>query len=58
MPQSLLVNRQDFSDIVIVNQPDETLKPDHIRVSVGPWALTANNITSVSYTHLTLPTKA
>ena len=45
MPQSLLVNRQDFSDIVIVNQPDETLKPDHIRVSVGPWALTANNIT-------------
>jgi len=45
MSQTLLVNKSDFTDITIVNQDYTPLEEGSIRVSVGPWALTANNIT-------------
>jgi len=43
--QTILVNRADFSDVSIVNAAEGDLAPDFIRVEIGPWALTANNIT-------------
>jgi hypothetical protein len=45
MTQTLLVNRNDFSDIALVKTPQTELANGSIRLSVGPWALTANNIT-------------
>jgi len=45
MSQTLLVNRSDFADIALVTTDDLTLIEGFIRVSIGPWALTANNIT-------------
>jgi len=45
MSQTILVNRGDFSDVSIVNEAASDLAPDFIRVEIGPWALTANNIT-------------
>jgi len=45
MTQTLLVNRSDFSDVALVNTNDADLADGFIRVAIGPWALTANNIT-------------
>ena len=45
MTQTLLVNRSDFADVALVTTEETALRDDFIRVSVGPWALTANNIT-------------
>ena len=45
MTQTLLVNQSDFADVVLVTMDETTLKDGYIRVSIGPWALTANNIT-------------
>ena len=45
MPQTLLVNRQDFSDVAIVSHDNGQLADGFIRVEIGPWALTSNNIT-------------
>ena len=43
--QSLLVNRKDFSEVALVDSDLSALETDHIRVAIGPWALTANNVT-------------
>lgn len=43
--QTLLVNRADFADVALVKTNVGDLADGHIRVEVGPWALTANNIT-------------
>lgn len=43
--QTLLVNKTDFADIVLYSDDITPLQDDHIRVDVGPFALTANNIT-------------
>jgi len=45
MTQTLLVNKSDFADVTIVNQDHSPLAEGAIRVSIGPWALTANNVT-------------
>lgn len=45
MNQTLLVNRSDFRDTKLVDVPTGSLVDDHIRVDIGPFALTANNIT-------------
>ena len=45
MSQTLLVNRSDFADVALVTANNTALADGFIRVSVGPWALTANNIT-------------
>lgn len=45
MTQTLLVNRKDFADIALVTTDDAPLADGFIRASIGPWALTANNIT-------------
>lgn len=45
MTQTLLVNQTDFSDVAIVNIDDAPLEAGHIRVAIGPFALTANNVT-------------
>ena len=45
MSQTLLVNRNDFADVALVTTNKSLLAQGHIRVSIGPWALTANNIT-------------
>ena len=45
MTQTLLVNRTDFADVALVSADDAALADGSIRVSIGPWALTANNIT-------------
>ncbi len=45
MNETLLVNRSDFSTIEIVNQPKTKLANGCVRVAIGPFALTANNIT-------------
>ena len=42
---TLLVNKSDFADITLANITPEALADNHIRVAVGPWALTSNNIT-------------
>ena len=43
--QTLLVNKTDFSDIAIVNYDEGALPDGQIRVDIGPFALTANNVT-------------
>lgn len=43
--QSLLVNRKDFSEVALVHSDLGPLEAGHIRVDIGPWALTANNVT-------------
>lgn len=43
--ETLCVNKADFSDIAIVRHDPGPLRDGHVRVTVGPWALTANNIT-------------
>ncbi len=45
MTQTLLVNRSDFADVALVTTNEEALQDGFIRVSIGPWALTSNNIT-------------
>ena len=45
MNQTLLVNRSDFRDTQLVDVEASELADDHIRVDIGPFALTANNIT-------------
>ena len=45
MTQTLLVNRNDFADVALVTMEASPLADGSIRVSIGPWALTANNIT-------------
>lgn len=45
MTQTLLVNRSDFADVALVTTDEVELQDNFIRVSIGPWALTANNIT-------------
>ena len=45
MPQTLLVNKSDFSDIALVSMDAASLEDGFIRCKVGPWALTANNVT-------------
>jgi len=43
--QTLLVNREDFADVTLVSQDDGALQDGFVRVEIGPFALTANNIT-------------
>lgn len=43
--ETLLVNKTDFADVTYVKTDDAKLADGHIRVCVGPWALTANNVT-------------
>lgn len=45
MTQTLLVNKSDFSDVSIVTYDSTPLADGYIRCQVGPWALTANNVT-------------
>ncbi|WP_017931402.1 DUF2855 family protein [Robiginitomaculum antarcticum] len=45
MGQTLLVKKDDFSDVSIVNYDEGDLVAGHIRVDIGPFALTANNVT-------------
>lgn len=45
MNQTLLVNRNDFRDTQLVEIPQGNLADGHIRVDIGTFALTANNIT-------------
>lgn len=42
---TLLVNRTDFADVAFVNMDSDALTAGQIRVDIGPFALTANNIT-------------
>jgi len=43
--QTLLVNRNDFAEVALVNADETPLQAGSVRVKIGPWALTANNIT-------------
>jgi len=43
--QTLLVNKTDFSDVSIVSYDEGALPDGHVRVDIGPFALTANNVT-------------
>jgi len=43
--ETLLVNRQDFGDITVAKVENRPLADGFIRAEVGPFALTANNIT-------------
>ncbi len=43
--ETLLVNKTDFADVTYLKAGEAELAAEHIRVSVGPWALTANNVT-------------
>jgi len=43
--QTLLVNKTNPADTALVQIDDAPLAQDHVRVAIGPWALTANNIT-------------
>ncbi len=45
MNATLLVNRQDFYETRLLTFEDAPLEDGHIRVDIGPFALTANNIT-------------
>ena len=45
MSQTLLVNKADFADVALVTSEAGDLEDGFIRVAIGPWALTANNIT-------------
>jgi len=46
MSQTLLVNTDDFAEVALVNMDEDTLAGGCIRLKVGPWALTANNVMS------------
>ena len=43
--QTLLVNRKDFGDVALFKSEIGPLADGHIRLDIGPFALTANNIT-------------
>lgn len=43
--RTLLVDKTNFSDVRFVDETLGTLSDGSIRVCVGPWALTANNVT-------------
>lgn len=43
--QTLLVNKNDFSDVNCLTTDMGKLQEGFIRCKVGPWALTANNVT-------------
>jgi hypothetical protein len=43
--QTLLVNKTDFADVAVVNYDAGDLPDGQIRVEIGPFALTANNVT-------------
>ena len=43
--ETLLVQKSDFADVTLARFDDGPLEAGHIRVCVGPWALTANNVT-------------
>lgn len=43
--QTLLVNKTDFGDVSVVNYDEGDLPDGQIRVDIGPFALTANNVT-------------
>ena len=43
--QTLLVKKTDFADLSIVNYDEMELPDGQIRVDIGPFALTANNVT-------------
>jgi len=45
MTQTLLVNKSDFSDVTLLSMEEAPLQEGFIRCKVGPWALTANNVT-------------
>jgi len=45
MSQTLLVNKDDFAEVALVNITEDALADGCIRLKLGPWALTANNIT-------------
>lgn len=45
MTQTLLVNKSDFSDVSVITKDAVPLSEGFIRCQVGPWALTANNVT-------------
>ncbi len=45
MNQTLLVNQSNFRETQLVDVPNPRLDAEHIRVDIGPFALTANNIT-------------
>ena len=44
MSQTLLVNKSDFADVAIVKGEEAALAEGAIRLSLGPCALTANNV--------------
>lgn len=43
--QTLLVNKTNFGDVSVVNYDEGVLPEGQIRVDIGPFALTANNVT-------------
>lgn len=43
--ETLLVSRTDFADVTLFKNDDAPLGKDQIRIDIGPFALTANNIT-------------
>ena len=43
--QTLLVNKTNFGDVALVNYDEGALAEGQIRVDIGPFALTANNVT-------------
>lgn len=45
MNSTLIVNKTDFRDTTLTNVPSNELDDGNIRVDIGPFALTANNIT-------------
>lgn len=45
MSQTLLVNTKDFAEVALVNMEEGPLEDGCVRLKLGPWALTANNIT-------------
>jgi hypothetical protein len=45
MNNTLLVNRKNFQDTELVSQEEGPLEDGYVRVDIGPFALTANNIT-------------
>lgn len=45
MVQTLLVNKRDFADVSVVTYDEAPLPDGQIRVDIGPFALTANNVT-------------
>jgi len=43
--QTLLVNKSDPTDTALIHVDNAALSDGMVRVKIGPWALTANNIT-------------